>query len=68
MDFHKNGNIYLIWTYPQMNFCMGVAMTRGYLHVEYLGARRREKKVTAQNVRNLPEAVELTQLGFSKNY
>ena len=51
-----------------MNFCMGVAMTQGYLHVEYLGARRREKKVTAQNVRNLPEAVVLTPLGFSKNY
>ena len=51
-----------------MNFCMGVAMTRGYLHVKYLGARRREKKVTAQNVRNLPEAVVLTPLGFSKNY
>ena len=51
-----------------MKFCMGVAMTRGYLHVEYLGAARREKNVTAQNVSNLPEAVELTPLGFSKNY
>ena len=47
---------------------MGIAMTLGYLQVKYLGARRREKKVTAQNVRNLSEAVELTPLGFSKNY
>ena len=58
----------MIWTYPQVNFGMGVAMTRGYLHVKYLGARRREKKVTAQNVQNLPEAVELTTLDISKNY
>ena len=51
-----------------MKFCMGVAMTRGYLHVKYLGAARREKKVIAQNVPNLSEAVELASLGFSKNY
>ena len=51
-----------------MKFCMGVAMTQSYLHVEYLSAARREKNDTAQNVSNLPEAVELAPLGFSKNY